>query len=477
MEIVAPGLALTLAALAVARAPEPRAAAVAADPVAVWVTTADEKSLLERGPDLSFARLDDRAGETVIDVDETTVYQEVDGFGASLTESSASVLANGLSEPARDEVMRRLFSRDGGIGLSLLRQPMSASDFALGNYTYDDRLPGDPDPELRSFSIDRDRPLLLPLLKRALEINPGLRFMATPWSAPAWMKTSRSLYGGRLEPAYYPAYASLFVRFVLAYAAEGLKVDFVTVQNEPHFEPPTYPGMRMDAPEQAAFIRDHLGPALRAKGLDTRILVWDHNWDEPEYALAVLADAGVRRYAAGTAFHCYAGEVERQLEVHRAHPDLGIWFTECSGGDFAPRFADNLKWNVGHLMIGAMRHQARSVLFWNLALDEHHGPRNGGCADCRGVVTVNTDQKTVRYEVEYYALGHLSAFVVPGARRIESTTLAGLLETVAFRNPDGSKVLLALNASEGARPFQLRQAGRAFSYTLPPGAVATFRWP
>ena len=267
------------------------------------------------------------------------------------------------------------------------------------------------------------------------------------------------------------------MRYLQAYAAHGLSVDFVTVQNEPHYEPATYPGMRMEAEEQAAFIRDHLGPAFRANGIGTRILAWDHNWNEPEYALTVLGDAGARAFVAGTAFHCYAGDVAQQLDVQRAYPNLGIWFTECSGGDFAPRFADNLKWSVGNLMIGAIRNGARSVLLWNLALDENHGPRNGGCTDCRGVVTVNVAQGTVRYEVEYYVLGHLSAFVVPGAHRIDSTTLPGRIETVAFRNPDASKVLLALNAGAGSTTFAVRSAGRSFRFTLAPGAVVTFRWP
>ena len=444
--------------------------------VSLWLTTGDGASLLQRQADLTFTD-GDRPAPITIEVDEAAAGQEIDGFGASLTESAAWVLTNGLSEGARELVLTRLFSAEDGIGLSLLRQPMGASDFALTNYTYDDRPAATLDPELRGFSIDHDRATILPLLRRAKAINPRLRLMATPWSPPAWMKTTRSLFGGKLREAYYASYATLFVRYLQAYAAEGLPVDFVTVQNEPHNEPETYPGMRMEAEEQAAFIRDHLGPAFRANGIGTRILAWDHNWNEPDYALAVLGDPGARSFVAGSAFHCYAGDVAQQLDVHRAYPDRGIWFTECSGGDFAPSFADNLKWNVSHLMIGATRNWARSVLLWNIALDENRGPQNGGCGNCRGVVTVNIARGAVQYEVEYYALGHLSAFVVPGARRIDSTTLPGRIETVAFRNPDGSKVLLGLNAGAGSSTFTVRWSGRSFEHTLGAGSVVTFRWP
>jgi glucosylceramidase len=232
--------------------------------------------------------------------------------------------------------------------------------------------------------------------------------------------------------------------------------------------------MRMEASEQAAFIREHLGPAFAARGLSTRILAWDHNWDEPDYPIAVLDDTGAKAYLAGSAFHCYAGDSTAQERVHSAHPDRGIWFTECSGGSWAPDYAANLRWNARALLIGALRRHARSLLLWNLALDAQGGPHTGGCNGCRGVVTV--DGGSFRLEVEYDVLGHLSKFVLPAARRVASTSLDGSIETVAFKNSDGTTVLVAFNATSAAQEFAVGATGLAFTYTLPSGALATFRW-
>jgi len=441
--------------------------------VAFWLTTADQAQRLAAQADLRFTSPAPQAAVT-IEVDPATIFQEIDGFGAALTDSAAHVLSSGLDAATRQELMRRLFDAEQGIGLTLLRQPMGASDFARSHYTYDDSPDGQPDPALTHFSIDHDREEIIPLLKQARELQPRLRLMATPWSAPAWMKTSGSLVGGRLRSDYAGAYASYFVRFAQAYADEGLPIDFVTVQNEPHHEPPDYPGMRMDAGEQAAFIRDHLGPAFAAQGLSTRILVWDHNWDEPEYPIAVLDDTGARTYAAGAAFHCYAGSPTAQARVAAAHPDRGIWFTECSGGDWSPDYGANLRWNARTLVVAALRNEARSLLLWNLALDATGGPHTGGCSGCRGVVTV--DGGTYRLEVEYDILGHLAKFVFPGAHRVASTQVEGRIETVAFRNADGSTALVAFNASATSESVAVSIGEQAFSATLPAGALATFVW-
>jgi len=302
--------------------------------------------------------------------------------------------------------------------------------------------------------------------------------MASPWSAPAWMKTSGSLIKGTLRPEAYGPFAEYFRRYVEAYAAEGVPIWAITVQNEPHFEPENYPGMRLDPPQRAEFLKSHLGPLFERAGIRTLVFDWDHNWDEPESPLAVLNDPAAKRYVDGVAWHCYKGEVPAQSRVHDAHPDVDAYFTECSGGEWSPKFADNLKWFTSTLVIGSTRHWARGVLLWNLALDQKHGPHAGGCGDCRGVVTIDSASGAVTRNVEYYALGHASRFVRPGARRIASTSGVSGLESVAFRNPgDGSKVLLVLNGAAERRAFHVRAAERAFAYELPAGAVATFRWP
>ena len=287
------------------------------------------------------------------------------------------------------------------------------------------------------------------------------------------MKTTGSMIKGTLRDDAYASYATYFSRFVAAYAAEGVPIFAITVQNEPHFEPGDYPGMRLDPAQRARLVRQYLGPLNSA-----RILEWDHNWDEPNSPLAMLADSGARRYVSGVAWHCYAGDVSAQSVVHDAYPDKDAYITECSGGDWAPKFADNLAWMVSKLIIGGTRNWARGVILWNLALDEQHGPHTGGCGNCRGVVTIKSDGTVERNE-EYYALAHISRFVPPGARRIASSSGVDGLESVAFRHTNADFLvvtLIVLNTNVTAKEFAVRTGGRTFRYSLPAGAVATFQW-
>jgi glucosylceramidase len=443
--------------------------------VEVYVTTADRAKLLAREPDLRFAE-SAPAGGTTIDVDPSLRYQEMVGFGASLTDASAWLIQNRLTAGQRETLLQDLFGRDPGAGFSFTRVDMGASDFALRHYSYDDVPAGQRDPGLARFSIDPDRAETIPILKRALAINPQLTVMASPWSAPAWMKTTGSMIKGTLLPEAYGPFAEYFRKFVVAYAAEGVPIYAITIQNEPHYEPGDYPGMRLDPAARARFIGQFLGPLFVRSSLTTRILDWDHNWDEPNSPLQVLADSIARRYVSGVAWHCYGGDVSAQTTVRNAYPDKDVFFTECSGGSWAPNFGDNLAWTVKHLIIGATRNWARGVLMWNLALDEQHGPHTGGCGNCRGVVTIDSRDGSITRNEEYYAFAHASRFVRPGARRIASSSGVDSIESVAFRNVDGSTALIVLNAGSTQRPVTVRIAGRAVGYTIPRGAVATFRW-
>jgi len=439
--------------------------------VAVWVTTGDQTKLLSREPDIAFST-QDVAGLPVIVVDDTTRYQEMVGFGAAITDAAAMNI-NRLAPDRREALLRDLFDADSGIGLSFTRLTIGASDFSTHHYTFADER----DLTLARFSIESNRADVLPVVRRALAINPQLKVMASPWSAPGWMKTSGRLIGGTLRPEAYDEFAEYLRRYVAAYAAEGVPIYALTVQNEPHFEPKDYPGMRLEPPARARFIGRYLGPLFARQQIPTLIFDWDHNWDEPDSPLRVLADSVARRYIAGVAWHCYGGDVSAQTKVHDAYPAVDTYFTECSGGEWAPSFADNLKWNVRTLVIGAPRNWARGVLLWNLALDELHGPYTGGCGNCRGVVTINSQSGAVTRNVEYYALAHASRFVRPGARRIESTSVVAGLETVAFRNPDGSTALIVLNTDVADRRFAVRWGAKSLVYVLPAGAVATLRWP
>lgn len=441
--------------------------------VEAWITTADGAHLLERQPDVD---LRDDPMPLTVRVDDDRELQRMEGFGASFTESAAVVVHDRLQTGGRDEVMRRLFDPEEGIGLSLLRQPMGASDFALDNFTYDD-VPG-ADPALAAFSVARDDAAVLPLLAQARRLNPRLSVIGSPWSPPAWMKSSRSLIGGTLDPAAYEPYARYFLRFVEEYTARGIPVSAVTAQNEPHFSPATYPGMSLSPAQEAEFVGRHLGPALATAGTGTRILAFDGNWDGAARASEVLGDPVAGPFLAGVAFHCYAGDPSRQDEVRERHPGKAIYVTECSGGEWSPDFAANLRWGVHTLIIEAVRHGAGAVMTWNMALDQEAGPTNGGCQDCRGVVTVDTVTGDVHYNVEYYVLGHASKFVAPGAVRLASTGDGGSaeIEHVAFRNPDGTHALVVLNSAGEPRTFGVRCSDDSFGYRLPAGAVATFTW-
>lgn len=416
---------------------------------------------------------DGKAQTLVVDINEQQIFQTMEGFGASLTESSAWLLHNKLSPDQRAAALRDLFDARTGIGLSYVRLTMGASDFSLSDFTYAD-VPGDF--VLDHFSIARDEASVIPVLKDILAISPGIRLMGSPWSAPAWMKDSGDLHKGRLRRDCYYAYARYFARFVEAYAAHGLRIDAVTLQNEPHNEPCGYPCLRMDASEQAQLTKI-TATQFQKSGIATGIILWDHNWDEPEYALEILKDSIAYAACRGVAFHCYSGQVGAQSKVAEAFPGKSIYFTECSGGQWAPVFSDNLLWDYSTLLIESVRNHAVTVLKWNLALDENHGPINGGCSDCRGVVTINTQTGAITKNEEYYALGHASRFVRPGAIRIGSTdTASGQMPNVAFKNTDGTYVVLAANQSDKGKTVELRQGGRKASFQAPPKSILTIQW-
>ena len=443
-------------------------------PVAeIWVTTGDQTKLLSREADLPFGG--GRSDLPLIEVADSGGFQEMVGFGAAVTDASA-ILINGLAVERREALLRELFDPDSGIGLSFTRLTIGASDFSPHHYSFDDMPPGQRDPTLARFSIEADRANRLPVVQRALAINPSLKVMASPWSAPAWMKTNGKLIKGSLRPDAYEPFAEYLARYVDAYAAEGVPIFALTIQNEPHFEPDNYPGMRVEAPARARIIGEFLGPRLQRAGSRTLIFDWDHNWDEPQSPLAVLRDSVARSYIAGVAWHCYGGDVSAQSAVHDSFPAADTYFTECSGGEWAPKFGDNLVWNVRTLIIGTTRNWARGVLLWNLALDENHGPHLGGCGNCRGVVTIDSKSGAITRNVEYYALAHASRFVRPGARRIGSSAAVQGIESVAFRNPDRSTVLIVVNTAAAERRFGVRARGRVLEYALPAGAVTTLRW-
>ncbi len=453
-------------------APDPRWRAG----VESWVTDLRTDQRLAARPRLSWQAGAGRPGRTIT-VDPTRRYQQMAGFGASMTDSSAYLLSKRLSAKTRKATMAALFSNRAGIGLSMLRQPMGASDFAVDQaYSYDDQPAGQTDPDLSEFSIGHDRAYILPRLREARRLNPELRFMASPWSAPGWMKDTGSMVTGSLLPHHQQTYAEYFARFIRAYRDAGIPTHYLTVQNEPLYEPADYPGMEL-LPEQAgSFIAGNLAPTLRRDGLEgTAILGYDHNWDIPDYPEALHGTPAVAAELAGTAWHCYAGEVTDQTVSHNDYPHAPAYQTECSGGEWQGSKAEAFGLTMG-LVIGAPRNWGQSVMLWNLALDRRNGPYIGGCTTCRGVVTVHPDG-TVTKNLDYWALGHASRFVRPGAVRIGSTQPMGSpLQNVAFENPDGSTVLIVANRGSTAAGYDLQVGDHHARATLAAGAAATYRW-
>lgn len=440
----------------------------------MWLTTPDRSALLTQGAALPLTQAP--ASGHVVVVNDQQTFQQFLGVGASLTGASAALLS-GLAPGARDALLHQLFAGGQGIGLGVLRQPIGANDFSTGNFSYDQLPPGSSDPALARFSLAPDERTILPLLRQIRGINPALTVVASPWSAPGWMKTSGSLIGGTLDPRWQDAYAHYLVRFLQGYASRGVPVAGLTVANEPTFSPPGYAGMTLSVDQQRSLIDDHLAPALAAAGVSTKVYALDDNFDRLGDALALLDNPVTRGHVAGVAFHCYRGDPSAVLQLREAHPHVAVGVSECSGGSFSGSFGDALRGDVQRLLIEAVRGGASWITKWNLALDPQGGPTNGGCTTCRGLVTIDPATHAVSFNEEYYALGQVGRFVRPGAVVVASTTFgAGNIQTVAFRNPDGGHVLLAFNSAGDSRTFAVSSAGRSFSYQLPAGAVATFTW-
>lgn len=439
--------------------------------VAVWLTSADQTFLFQRQTDdLHFA---DNANDfPVLTVDTERKYQVIEGFGFSLTGGSAMLISR-LPAPDRSALLRELFLPDGdGIGISFLRLSIGASDLSERCFTYDDRLDGQSDPELVHFDIEAGDLEVILLLREILAINPGIKIMATAWSAPTWMKTNQSFCGGKLRPDCYAVYAAYLVKYLKAMRERGITVHAITPQNEP-LNQKNEPSMIMEANEQAEFIKNHLGPALQSAGLaDVELFCWDHNCDVPEYPLEIFADAEARRYLSGSAWHLYGGDISVLSEMHQAYPEMKLYFTEQWVGSDG-QFGGDLMWHVRNVLIGSLGNWSRIVLEWNLASDPFCCPHTpGGEARCVGALTLGEE---VTRNVAYYVIAHASKFVRPGSVRIYSDQQASL-PNVAFLTPEGYIVLIALNDGAEPQPFTIQFQGKNAVVTLPASAVATYVW-
>jgi glucosylceramidase len=441
--------------------------------VSEWLTTPDRASLLALQPHSSEFQATKSALPS-IEVDDSQKFQTMDGFGLALTGGSAQLIMQ-MSAPQRTALLRELFGRDAGdIGISYLRISLGSSDMNDHPFTYDDLPPGETDPELAKFSLGPDQTSVVPVLQQILAINPALPILATPWSAPAWMKTNGKLKGGSLKPDEYETYARYFLKYMQTMKAAGVPIAAVAPQNEP-LNPDNTPSLVMQADEEKRFVLQSLGPLFRQAGISTKILVYDHNCDRPDYPLTVLADPKARQFIDGSAFHLYAGDITALTKVHDAFPDKNIYFTEQMVVDDPNSSQLKVALPVRDLIIGAPRNWSRSVLLWNLAADPKFGPHtsDGGCPVCEGAITIDGDK--VARNAAYYTIAHASKFVPKGSVRVASSASRDL-PNVAFVTPRGDTVLIVANTGTSSQEFRIRWRMRSATASLSAGAVATFVW-
>ncbi len=435
--------------------------------VEVYLTMANRLQLNDRQNPVSFS---DDVAEIVIETDASQRLQSITGFGAAMTGSSAYLLRQMDSED-RHDLLTELFDPEDGIGISNIRLTIGSSDFSLGSYSYCD------EPGLENFAIPEiDRQDVISVMQEVLEINPDLWIMASPWSAPGWMKTTGHMHGGRLKSEHFEDFARYLKMFIQAYEQEGIPIHALTVQNEPLHETSGYPTMYMPWQDQNVLIRDHLGPLFDEKGIQTEIIIYDHNWDNYQYPINILNDEETRQYVVGSAFHGYGGDVSQMSNVIDAHPDKALYFTEISGGGWATDFWSNIIWNMDHIFLGSMRHNSKNALLWNLALNEQDGPQNGGCQNGRGVVTIPEDGRAPSRNEEYYILAHVSRHIRPGDHRVFSTPPQEQLNYMAFVNDDGDHKMVIVNRSQQARTFQVKSEKGDFRYVLSGRTIGTFLW-
>ncbi|MDP3357722.1 MAG: glycoside hydrolase family 30 beta sandwich domain-containing protein [Lutibacter sp.] len=449
--------------------PEPPAVTNEVD---FWLTKADQSVKLQKQTGILAFR-DSYNNYPNIEVDDSQTFQTVDGFGFSLTGGSAQVI-NSLNADKKQALLQELFGvNENAISINYLRISIGASDLDASVFSYNDLPAGQTDMNLTQFSLAPDMVNLIPLLKEILSINPAIKIMGSPWSPSVWMKDNNSSIGGSLQPKYYGVYAQYFVKYIQKMKAEGITVDAITIQNEP-LHPGNNPSLLMLAPQQADFIKNHLGPAFQSANINTKIIIYDHNCDKPDYPISILNDPAAKQYIAGSAFHLYAGDISALSTVKNAHPDKDLYFTEQytpSNGDFS----GDLKWHLKNVVIGSMRNWSKTALEWNIANDASFGPHTpGGCTTCKGAITINSSTSYAK-NVGYYIVGHASKFVPTGSVRIGSN-VTGNLHNVAFKTPAGKKVLIVLNDGNSAELFNIKYHGKWITTSLDGGAAGTYVW-
>lgn len=439
--------------------------------VELWITKGDQSVLLQKQNETNLFSTSVNSYKN-IEIDENQVFQTIDGFGFTLTGGSAEVI-NGLTAAKKQELLQELFgTNSNSIAINYLRISIGASDLNSTVFSYNDLANGQVDLSQANFNLAPDMANLIPLLKEIVSINPNIKIMAVPWSAPSWMKTNYTTIGSSLSPIYYNSYAQYFVKYIQAMYALGITIDAVCPQNEP-LNSGNNPSMLMSAAQQTSFIKK-LGPAFKSAGINTKIVIYDHNCDLPSYPIEVLGDATANSYIDGSAFHLYGGDISALTTVHNAYPNKKIYFTEQWTSSLSD-FGGDLKWHLKNVVIGSMRNWSVNTLEWNLANNSAFGPHtDGGCTQCKGAITINNSSSYTR-NVSFYIIGHASKFVPIGSVRIASTTV-GNLYNVAFKTPSGKKILIVENDGNSNEIFNIKFNGKWVTTSLGAGSVGTYIW-
>ena len=445
----------------------------------IWLTTQDRSQLLTlQSERLAFhpAGAQSVPPSNRIQIDDKQTFQTIDGFGFALTGGSAELIHH-MDAASRHALLQKTFGKGpNDAAVSYIRVSIGASDMNYHVFTYDDMPSGQSDPSLAHFSLSEDEKDLIPVLKEILTISPQIQILATPWTAPSWMKTNDAPKGGNLKPSLYPVYAAYLVRYLKSMRSSGIQIATITVQNEP-LNPKNTPSMVMESGEENTFIRDAFGPAIKRSHLKTRIVLFDHNCNHPDYPIAILNDPKTRAFVDGSGFHLYEGEISAMSQVHAAFPAKNLYFTEQMvienkpGEPLAP-----VAEPVSRVVIGAVRNWSRNVLLWNFAADPNFGPHtnDGGCPVCQGAVTIDGNAATMN--IAFHTIAQVSRFVSPGSVQIYSSQNDPTLSNAAWRTPSGKHVLVVANTSNAAKDFTIETASSTASTSLDAGSVATYVW-
>ncbi len=441
----------------------------------MYLTDPSAKIFFAKQETPKIGKNDEKCAEITIDNNER--FQTIDGFGFALTGGSAYLL-NKMSASDRAEVLKRFYDPKAGIGASMVRISIGASDLSKKCFTYDEKLLGlFKDTELKKFNIYAGDKEVIPMLKEILAINPDIKILATPWTAPKWMKSNKLYGGGTLKPKFYQAYADYFVKYLQTMKDNGINISAISTQNEPECGT-NKPSMKMDASSQANFIGKYLGPTLEKNGFgDIEIFCWDHNCDKKDFALSVLGDSNANKYVSGSAWHLYAGDIKILSEVYDEQPEKKLWLTEqWTGRD--GEFAGDFKWHMKNVILGTVNNHGQAAFEWNLAADQNCDPHTvGGCPDCKGAITINKKSNKVdSYNVSYYIIGQAAKFVRPGSVKISSKSSDDSLINAAFETKEGKIVLIVLNDGNKEVDFKVKFEDNTITSKLNAGAAATYVW-